>query len=185
VTRKKRNDHKEIQLHRVKLRTAQRNTERINYIQNMTTIKQFKLIGLALKTITTNENGQSMIDCGNLWQKFETGGFADKIPGKTGNEILAVYHNYEGDHTKPFSFFIGCKVKADTKVPEGMDGLVIPDGNYQIFKAKGKMPECIGKAWQEIWSSVTARAYQADFEVYGEKNKDWNNAEVDIFLSVR
>lgn len=75
MTRKKRNDHKEIQLHRVKQRTAQRNTERINYIQNMTTIKQFKLIGLALKTITTNENGQSMIYCGNLWQKFETGGF--------------------------------------------------------------------------------------------------------------
>jgi predicted transcriptional regulator YdeE len=151
----------------------------------MTTIKQSKLIGLALKTKTTNENGQSMIDCGNLWQQFGAGSYADKIPGKLSNEVFAVYHNYEGDHTKPFSFFIGCKVKADTKVPEGMDSLIIPDGNYQLFKASGKMPDCIGKAWQEIWSSVTPRAYHADFEVYGEKSKDWNNAEVEIFLSVR
>jgi|ERR1035437_1143048 predicted transcriptional regulator YdeE len=95
--------------------------------------EEFKLIGLPLETKTTNNNGQSAIDCGNLWQKFITGDYAEKIPGKSGKEIFAVYHSYEGDHTGPFS---------------------IP------------------------------RAYLADYEVYGEKSKDWNTGEIDIFISV-
>jgi predicted transcriptional regulator YdeE len=36
-------------------------------------ISGFKLVGLKLDKKTTNENGQSNFDCGNLWQKFETG----------------------------------------------------------------------------------------------------------------
>jgi predicted transcriptional regulator YdeE len=150
----------------------------------MVTIKGFRLIGLALKSKTTNENGQSMIDCGNLWQLFVTGSYADKIPGKLGSELFAVYYNYEGDYTKPFSYFIGCKVKVETEVPEVMNSIMIPDGNYQLFKAKGKMPDCIGKAWQEIWSSDIQRVYMADFEVYGEGSRNPADAEIDIYLSV-
>jgi predicted transcriptional regulator YdeE len=146
--------------------------------------EEFKLIGLPLETKTTNDNGQSAIDCGNLWQKFITGDYAEKIPGKSGKEIFAVYHSYEGDHTGPFSFFIGCKVKAGTKIPAGMESLVISGGNCQIFKAKGKMPDCIVNAWEEIWNSDIPRAYLADYEVYGEKSKDRNNGEIDIFISV-
>ena len=70
-------------------------------------MEEITLIGLSLKTKTTNANGQSNIDCGNLWQEFEKENYADKIPGKLSDEILAVYHQYEGDYTKPFSYFIG------------------------------------------------------------------------------
>jgi len=76
---------------------------------------EFKLIGLKLNNKTTNESGRSGIDCGNLWQKFETENFVEKIPGRLSDEIYAVYYDYEGDHTKPFSYFIGCKVKFDTQ----------------------------------------------------------------------
>ncbi|MDQ2721175.1 MAG: GyrI-like domain-containing protein [Bacteroidota bacterium] len=147
--------------------------------------KGFKLIGVALKTKTFNAKGQSAIDCGNLWQTFGQENYAEKIPGKVSNEVFAVYHDYEGDHTKPYSYFIGCKVKDDTEVPAGMDSLIIPAGEYQLFIAKGKMPDCIGNAWRKIWDSVIPRSYKADFEVYDEKSKDWNNAEVDIFISVK
>ncbi|MDQ6890751.1 MAG: GyrI-like domain-containing protein, partial [Bacteroidota bacterium] len=125
------------------------------------------------------------IDCGNLWQKFEKENCAEKIPGKIGNEVYAVYHDYEGDYTKPFSYFIGCQVKDDTKVPVGMDSLIIPAGEYQLFIAKGKMPDCIADAWKKIWDSVIPRSYKSDFEVYDERSKDWSNAEVDIFISVK
>jgi len=48
------------------------------------------------------------------------------------------------------------------------------------------MPNCIGNAWREIWENTTRnRAYAYDFEIYSEKAADWNNAEVDIFLSVK
>lgn len=151
----------------------------------MIEIKECKLIGLSLKTKTTNKNGQSSIDCGNLWQNFETGGYRQKIPGRLNSEILAVYYNYEGDYTKPFSYFIGCKVHEDEKVPEGMDTLVIPEGHYKLIRAIGVLPDCISKAWGVIWSIFIPRTYQTDFEVYGEKSQDLTHAEIDIYLSVK
>jgi predicted transcriptional regulator YdeE len=151
----------------------------------MVEIKGFKLIGLALETKTVNKNGRSAIDCGNLWQKFEKGHFSDRIPGKLSNEIFAVYHNYEGDYRKPFSYFIGCKVKSDTQIPDEMTSLQIPDGKYLLFKAIGEMPDCISKAWGVIWSSDFDRAYSSDFEIYGEKSRDRKNVEIDIFLSIK
>jgi len=143
----------------------------------------FSLIGLKLKKKTTNEGGQSGIDCGNLWQQFEQEQWAERIPGKLGNEIYAVYFDYEGDHTKPYSYFIGCKVKEGTEVPAGMESLVIPDSYYRKVTAKGPMPDCMVNAWKEIWRSDMDRAYRFDFEIYDERSKDWSHAEVDIFLS--
>ena len=150
---------------------------------NRSDIETFKLIGLQLGKKTTNENGQSSTDCGTLWQKFETENLVEKIPNLLGNEIYAVYFNYEGDHTKPFSYFIGCKVAIDAAVPNGMDSLLVPAGNYSQLTAKGKMPDCITNSWKDIWSSKIDRSYNYDFERYDERSKDWSNAEVDIFVS--
>jgi predicted transcriptional regulator YdeE len=148
-------------------------------------IDTITLIGLSLGKPTTNENGQSNIDCGQLWQKFESEKYFDNIPNKKSNDILAVYHNYEGDFTQPFSYFIGCEVPADTPVPEGLTRLIIPGGKFQKFVAKGKMPDCIAAGWKDIWNSGIDRAYNADFEVYDKRSHDWDNAEVDIFISVK
>ena len=144
---------------------------------------EFKLIGLKLDKKTTNEGGQSSIDCGNLWQKFETQNFEGRILDKLSNEIYAVYFDYEGDYTKPFSYFIGCKVKIDSDAPQGMDNLIIPAGSFTKVIAKGKMPDCVANSWKDIWSSKTDRAYKYDFEIYDERSKDWSNAEVEIFVS--
>ena len=144
---------------------------------------EFKLIGLKLGGKTTNDNGQSGIDCGNLWQKFERENFAERIPGKLSDEIYAVYFDYEGDYTKPFSYFIGCKVKNDTQTPQGMTNLIIPAGSFTKVIAKGKMPDCVANSWKDIWNSEIERTYKYDFEIYDERSKDWSNAEVEIFVS--
>lgn len=146
-------------------------------------IGEFNLIGLKLDNITTNEGGQSGIDCGNLWQKFEKGNFMERISDKIGEEIYSVYFDYEGDHTKPFSYFVGCKVKTGTNVPLGMTGLTIPEDDYTKLVAKGKMPDCVANTWKQIWNLEIHREYKHDFEIYGEKSKDWNNSEVEIFVS--
>jgi predicted transcriptional regulator YdeE len=143
------------------------------------------LIGLKLNKKTINANGQSNIDCGELWQKFELEKYFDRIPNKLNNEILAVYYEYESDHTKSFSYFIGCKVKAETEVPGIFDSITIPKGTFYKILAKGKMPYCVADAWAEIWKSDIPRAYEMDFEVYDERSKDWSNAQIDIFLSVK
>lgn len=142
------------------------------------------LIGLALSSKTTNENNQSMKDCGELWTRFEKAEIFSKIPNKLSDEVLAVYYDYEGDHTEPFSYFIGCKVEKGTYVPDDLDSLSIPADTYQKVTAKGEMPGCIAEKWQEIWTSDIPRAFNADFEVYDERSQDWSDAEVDIFLSV-
>ena len=152
---------------------------------NKTEIPAFTLTGLALKTKTWNADGQSAIDCGSLWQQFEKGNYADRIPGKLDDDIIAVYHNYEGDHTQPYSYFIGCRVMAGSAVPEGMDSLTIEKAGCQKFIAKGRMPDCVGNGWMEIWKMDIDRAYIADFEVYDERSKDWNNAVVEIFIGVK
>lgn len=144
---------------------------------------EIKLIGLDLGHKTTNENGQSSKDGGNLWQKFETENYADKIPNKTGDEIFAVYYGYEGDHTQPFRYFIGCRVDDNSAVPKGLDSLTIPAGTFQKITAKGKMPDCIINTWKEIWSSDLQRAYNYDFEIYDERSHNWSNAEIDVYLS--
>jgi predicted transcriptional regulator YdeE len=146
-------------------------------------IKSFQLIGLALKTKTSNENGQSGTDCGNLWHQFLTGDYANKIPGKLSKDIYAVYHSYEGDHTMPFAYFLGCQAETGTPVPDGLDSLFIPGGKYQLFIAKGEIPDCITIVWKEIWKSGTCRSYKADFEVYNERSNDLKNAEVEIYVS--
>jgi predicted transcriptional regulator YdeE len=141
-------------------------------------------MGLALNKKTYNANGQSAIDCGNLWQEFEKRKISSKIPNPLDGGIFAVYYDYEGDHTKPYAYFIGCKVQQDAAVPEGLDFLTIPESTYQIIEAKGKMPDCVGAAWMNIWNAGFPRAYQYDFEVYDHRSRDWQQVEVDIFLSI-
>jgi predicted transcriptional regulator YdeE len=145
---------------------------------------QIRLAGLALKKKTFNANGQSAIDCGTLWQEFEKRNIVQQITNRIGDEIFAVYYDYEGDHTKPYAYFIGCRIQPDAGVPEGLDSLRIPSQDYRIMKATGKIPDCIAAAWQQIWTSDIPRAYKYDFEIYDERSRNWQAAEVDIFLSV-
>lgn len=152
---------------------------------NQPTSNSFQLIGISLPFKTTNQNNQSMNDCGELWRRFEKEGVASNIPNKVSDEVFAVYYDYEGNHTQPFSYFIGCKVEVGTKPPAGLVILTIPTGKYQKVSAKGEMPGCITEAWQKIWKSDIQRAYRMDYEIYDERSMDPNNAEVDIYLSVK
>lgn len=144
----------------------------------------FQLIGLKLEGKTTNEANQSSTDCGNLWQHFEKENIFDLIPNKVSNEVYAVYYDYEKDETKPFSYFIGCKVDKNTVIPKGLNALEIPSQNYLKVTAKGVMTGCITDAWKKIWNSAIKRKFGFDFEIYDERSKDWNDAELDIYVSI-
>lgn len=145
----------------------------------------FKLVGLKLIGKTTNQNNQSAKDCGTLWQKFERDKIFELIPNKLSNEVYAVYFDYEGDETNPFSYFIGCKTDKSLETPKELEDLVIPSQDYTRFSAKGGMTGCITDAWKQIWNSGLNRKFGFDFEVYDERSQDWSNAEVDIYISTR
>ena len=145
---------------------------------------QLRLVGLKLTGKTTNVKNQSSTDCGNLWQKFESEKVSKIIRNKISEEIYAVYYDYESDETGPFSYFIGCRVDNNSQIQKGLSELIIPSQSYMKVVAKGKMPVCISEAWTSIWNSKMKRKFEYDFEVYDDRSKDWNDAEVDIFISI-
>ncbi|WPR77149.1 GyrI-like domain-containing protein [Algoriphagus sp. NG3] len=151
---------------------------------NSLKLPEFTLMGIMLPE-TTNENEQAMKDCGALWQRFEKESIYSQIPDKISDEVYAVYYAYQGDHTQPYSYFIGCKVADTAETPSGLHKIQIPEDTYLKNTASGKMPDCVANAWREIWKSDLDRAYHYDFEVYDQRSQNWEAAEVDIFLSMK
>lgn len=144
----------------------------------------FKVVGIKLPRPTTNLNGQSMNDIGLLWQKFKADDIYQDIPGKIDGELLAIYYNYQGGDQDPFDYFIGARVEDNVTAPDHLQELTIPKSDRVKFSAQGPIPQCIGEAWQKIWSAPIERAFEYDFEVYSDKSSDLNNAEIDIYISV-
>ena len=150
-----------------------------------TQLEAFKVIGISVRT--TNQNGQATKDIPFLWNKFFEESISEKIPNKLSDELYCVYTHYEKDHTKPYTTILGYKVKSDEPVPEGMVARSIDAAHYKIVKASGKMSEgFVFKEWQNIWNETTElnRSFTSDFEIYGIRSQDPENAEVDIYISV-
>lgn len=144
----------------------------------------FTLVGLKLERKTSNKDNRSSMDCGNLRQKFERKNIKDQIPNKLGDEIYAVYFDCEGDEKSPFSYFIGCRVEEGTLAPPNLNSLEIPPQKYQKITARGAMTGSITDAWHTIWNSAIERKFGFDFEVYDERSKNWDDAVVDIYVSI-
>ena len=147
-------------------------------------IQKFSLIGISVRT--TNENEQSGKDIPALWNKFLAEGISTKIPNKVSEEIVCVYTDYEKDHTKPYTTILGCIVDNLDSIPQGMTGKIIEGINYEKFTAKGNLAQGIViNEWIKIWNSDLDRIFTSDFEIYGEKAQNPENAEVDIFIAIK
>jgi predicted transcriptional regulator YdeE len=146
-------------------------------------IQKFHVIGISVRT--SNENGQSAKDIPALWNKFMSEGILQQIPNKIDDTIYCLYTDYEKDHTKPYTTILACKVSNLDNIPEGMVSKTIETNNYRKIIAKGNiMQGIVFNAWIEIWNSDLPRTYQVDFEVYGERASNPEDAEVDIFISI-
>jgi predicted transcriptional regulator YdeE len=147
-------------------------------------VEKFNVIGISIRT--TNENGQSEKDIPALWSKFMSEGITGQIPNKIDNSVYCIYTEYENDHTKPYSVILGCKVENLAIIPSGMIGKSIEEATYNKYIAKGNILQgMVFSEWVRIWDLGLDRAFTVDFEVYGEKAQDLENAEVDIYVSTR
>ena len=149
------------------------------------TQESFNVIGISVRT--TNKDGMAMTDLGQLWHQFYAENCISKIPNKLSDDVYAVYTNYKSDYTDEYTTIIGCKVKSLDSIPNGFEGKQIQSGSFVKYTAKGKMPDVIMATWKDIWSKDKElnRAYTADYEVYGKKSQDPNNAEVDIYIATK
>ncbi len=153
--------------------------------------EEFTIIGIAAKTSNAKEmSGQGII--GDQWDRFFTEGIADKIPNKTDRNILALYTDYESDRNGEYTFVLGAIVSDTTNIPQGMVSKKVPAGRFKVITSdKGPVQNIVIKSWQQIWSMEDGselggkRSYQADYEVYDERSRDPQNAEVDIYLGIQ
>ena len=146
-------------------------------------VEPFKMIGISTKT--TNQDGQSAKDLGELWGRFYEENIISKISNKISEEVYSLYTDYESDYEGKYTAMIGLKVVTLDNIPEGLIGRKLNGGNYIKIMAKGKMPEAIMNAWQEIWDrdDELKRQYTTDFEVYTDKSQKGENSEVEIFIA--
>ncbi len=143
----------------------------------------FDVAGVTVRT--TNQNGQSAKDIGELWTRFMTENLVTKINDKVSADIYCFYTDYESDHTGYYTTLLGCKVNSLAHLGDGLSGISIPAGKYQVYSLGGKFPENIHAAWQEIWAGDADRVYTADFDLYSAGAKSFEETEVNIYLAVK
>jgi predicted transcriptional regulator YdeE len=153
-------------------------------IMNNKTVEHsdFKIIGISVRT--TNQDGKSQKDIGELWGKFMGQNILAQIPEKESNDVYCIYTDYETDFNGPYTTILGCKVRSLDSIPDGFVGKVIPAAKYNLYTSAGKLPDCVVDTWKHIWQSGVKRKYSADFDVYSEKAQNPQNAEVDTYLSI-
>lgn len=140
-------------------------------------LEEIKVVGI--KARTSNEKAEKDIE--ELWERFYSENIIQKISDKLDNEIISIYTEYEGDHTKPYSVIIGCKVKSFNEIDEHFTSKVIPSGKYAVINVEGELPKSVVNAWQQIWNSDLQRKYGSDFELYKNNvKKDLPKAEIYI-----
>ncbi len=146
-------------------------------------IEKFHVIGISVRT--TNENGQSSTDIPNLWQTFFTENSIDQIPNKIDSSIYCMYTDYEKDHTKPYTTILGCRVENLSSIPNNMVGKTVEQTKYTKYVAKGNLAEgVVYNEWMKIWGADLPRAFTTDFEIYGEKAQNREDAEVEICIAL-
>ncbi|MES2121913.1 MAG: GyrI-like domain-containing protein, partial [Chlamydiota bacterium] len=124
------------------------------------------------------------IDIPKLWERFFQECIAEKIPNKASHEVFALYCDYAGDHTQPYSLVIGCLVSSTAEIPQGMVAKTIPGGSYATFRAVGEHPQTLIETWGKIWNTELSRTYTGDYELYGEKFTSHSPQEVEVLIAI-
>lgn len=101
----------------------------------------------------------------NAWDLFFKSEVLDYLDGKNlSADIISVYYNYQGDHTKPYSLLIGYEVDESFETPMGVEDVII-NLNHEQHRLEGEDTEAVIEKWQEIWDDNSReRAYIADFD---------------------
>ena len=142
--------------------------------------KQKFFIGLELRT----NNAECSAAMPAHKEKFFKENIPAKIPNKLNGNILALYTDYEGDYTKPYSWILGCEVSSLDQIPTGLVGKKIPESQYAVFTTQGEFPAGLIAAWHMVWEANLPRAYTSDFEVYPSDFDPQTNPQVKIYIAV-
>jgi predicted transcriptional regulator YdeE len=154
-------------------------------MKKYTVVEKPSMMIMGIECRTSNSPEAAPHDIPKHWLKFYSENIIDQIPHKSSNEIIALYCDYEGDYTKPYSLVIGCPVKSSDVIPEGMVAKIIPSSDYAVFQAIGKHPEVLIETWERIWKETSfKRTYTGDYEMYGDSFFSKSPQEVEVFIAI-
>src|SRR5262249_52458943 len=119
-------------------------------------------------------------------------GIAMSIPNRTApSRILAVYSDYESDANGAYSVLVGAEVNDSPEVPAGLVAKKIPRARYaRIVSERGPIPAIVFGVWKRIWGMSAKelggeRAFGVDFEVYDERAHNRNDAQIEVYVSLK
>ena len=118
---------------------------------------------------------------GALWGGLYAEPFRDLIEGRLADDVYSVYCEYEGDHTQPYTCFLGYRVREDADAPDGLLRRFVPPGRFEVHVAEGPAPASVVAAWTRIWSSDRERAYGSDYEIHPADD----SLPITLFVGVR
>lgn len=150
-------------------------------------IKQNKLKIVGISARTRNKIGQPNIEIMNLWAKLMTNNISEQIKSKVSHNIYSIYTEYESNFMGEYTVLLGFAVDDLNNVPPGLVSRVFPEAQFELFQAKGAMPNAVIQTWIDIWNkdSTLDRSYNYDFELYTENSQKGDQSIVDIYLSVK
>jgi predicted transcriptional regulator YdeE len=150
----------------------------------------FFMAGLATRTSNATEmSGRGKI--GDIWQSFLQPGLVAKIPNKIGVDLIAVYTDYETDHTGHYTYFLGLPIISAEALPGTLSVKHVSPGSYAVITSRrGPIKEVVREVWQRIWSMSDKelggeRAFLCDYEIYDQRSADPENAQIDVYISLR
>jgi len=152
---------------------------------NYTIISQPEKIIVGIAIRTTNQNDLAAKDIPKLWERFYQEKILEAIPNKKSNEIYALYFDYEGDWTLPYTTLIGCEVNSIENLSPALMAKATPAINYAHFEVNGPFPDSLVQTWQSIWNDNLPRAYAVDYEHYGESFNIVSSPAMDLFIGLK
>lgn len=123
-----------------------------------------------------------------LWQNAIQNNTLDQIQNRASDGVVVVYSDFTpaGDYT----YTLGYRVTSADKVPDGMVARTVHAGKYAVLTSDTGAPQVVIPAlWQRITRMTPdeiggARAYQTDFETYGEIT-DWSSMQVTAHIGLK
>lgn len=148
-------------------------------------LPSFQIFGLQTRTCNADEQTLKTARLPLLWHDVHTE-LVPELPPEA--PVYGVYAGYESDQDGAYTVTAGADQKPE-KCTLDLVEVTVPEGNYLVFTAKGKMPETVIRVWLDIWDyfkrddTQFARAYTCDFEVY--RGRVETAIEVAVHIAVK
>jgi predicted transcriptional regulator YdeE len=149
----------------------------------------FHVAGIKARTSNAQEmSGKGKI--GNVWQEFLQSNLVARIPNKIGADLIAVYTDYETDHTGHYTYLVGVPVLSAESLPANLNVKHVPAGRYAVFtSSRGPVKQIVPEIWQRVCPMSPeelggTRAFQTDYEIYDQRAADPANAQIDVYIGL-